>query len=576
MPATLGFSAPPEYVRAIEERLEAFARTRFVDRMWARDAALWTTDASGQAVVRDGLGWLRAPEAMTKEVPELRRFAEDAQQAGYRQVLHMGMGGSSLAPLVFERTFPQAEGLRLSVLDTTDPATILAADRRAADTPTLFIVASKSGTTAEPLAFGEYFYAKRRAAAGARTGEDFIAITDAGTPLAKQASERRYRRVFANAPDVGGRYSALTYFGLVPAALAGVDIARLLDRATGMAERCGPSIPPSENPGVRLGAVLGELARRGRDKVTLVVSETTATFGTWLEQLLAESTGKQGTGLLPVAGEPLGDPAVYGPDRQFIYIRRRGDTGGPLEERIRAFRSAGHPVATIEMGDTLDVGQEFFRWEVATAAAGAILGINPFDQPNVQESKDNTNRLLDVVRRERRLPEPAPSQTDGMVALYADAPEGSVAATLAKFFGGAQSGGYIALLAYLTEAPETHRRLQGIRARLRDATRLATTLGYGPRYLHSTGQYHKGGPSNGLFLLITADEPDDAAVPGQPYTFGVFKRAQALGDLEALRRHGQRAVRVHLHGPIGAALALLEDLTAAALASLAADGFRRA
>ncbi|HEV2439958.1 MAG TPA: glucose-6-phosphate isomerase [bacterium] len=580
MPLEFGFSAPSADDAAVNERLDTLTRERFVERLWAGNATLWTRDPAGQAAVRDGLGWLRAPQVMTAALDDLRGVAAAAEQAGYRQVLHMGMGGSSLAPLVFARTFPpadrrpatmkldQAGGLRLSVLDTTDPATILAEDRWAAGAPTLFIVASKSGTTAEPLAFGEYFYAKRRDAAGERAGEDFLAITDAGTPLAKQANERHYRRVFTNAADVGGRYSALTYFGLVPAVLAGVDVARLLERARGMAEACGPWNPPGRNPGTRLGAIMGELARRGRDKVTFVVSEPVATLGTWLEQLLAESTGKQGTGLLPVADEPLGEAGAYGADRLFVHLRRRGDTGGPIEDRLRALRSAGHPVVTVEMSDTLDIAAEFFRWEIATATAGAILGINAFDQPNVQESKDNTNRLLDVVRRERRLPEPAPSQADGALALYADAPEANVAATLARFFGAGRPGGYVALLAYLTETPETHRRLTAIRARLRDTTRLASTLGYGPRYLHSTGQYHKGGPSNGLFLLITADETEDAAVPGQPYTFGVFKRAQALGDLEALHRHGQRAVRVHLRGPVDAALDRLEHLTAAALAAV--------
>lgn len=566
MTATLVLSAPPEYTAAVDERLDALAGERFVERLWARDPTLWTNDPAGQSVVRNGLGWLGAPQMMSEALPDLRRFAADAQQAGYRRVLHMGMGGSSLAPLVFERTFPQAGGLRLSVLDTTDPATILADDRWAAETPTLFIVASKSGTTAEPLAFGEYFYAKRRAAAGDRAGEDFIAITDAGTPLSRQAEERRYRRVFTSPADVGGRYSAFTYFGLVPGTLAGVDVARLLDGATRMMEACGPTVPPARNPGVQLGAIMGEFARRGRDKVTLVMSEPVATLGTWLEQLLAESTGKRGTGLLPIADEPLGATGAYGDDRLFVHIGGRGDTSGAVAEQLRAFRSAGHPVVTIEMNDTFDIAPEFFRWEVATATAGSILGVNAFDQPNVQESKDITNRLLDAVRREGRLPDPPPPQTDGPLELYAETPEGNATATLTRFLSAERRGGYLAVLAYLTEAPETHRRLQTIRARLRDATHLATTLGYGPRYLHSTGQYHKGGPANGRFLLITADDSEDAAVPGQPYTFGIFKRAQALGDLEALRKHGQRAVRVHLRGPVDAALARLEYLTAAALA----------
>jgi glucose-6-phosphate isomerase len=569
----LRLTAQDADLTAVAMRLDMLTRDRFAERLWARDPTLWTADAAGQAVVRNGLGWLRAPYAMRDAVADLRNFTAAARDAGYRQVLHMGMGGSSLAPLVFARTFPEAPGLRLSVLDTTDPATILAEDRWAQRAPTLFIVASKSGTTAEPLAFGEYFYAKQRAAAPGRAGDAFIAITDAGTPLAKQAEERGYRRVFANAPDVGGRYSALTYFGLVPAALAGVDVAALLERAAGMADACGPSVAPGRNPGVHLGAVMGELARRGRDKITFVVSDAAATLGTWLEQLLAESTGKQGTGLLPVADEPLGDPAAYGSDRVFVDIRVTGDAphrlkapaGDAAEDRLDGLRKAGHPVVTLALNTPLDLGAEFLRWEIATAAAGSILGINAFDQPNVQESKDNTNRLLDVVRREGRLPEPSPTQRDGALAFYADGPDAGGAATLARFFDERRPGGYIAILAYLPESPDTQRRLQAIRVRLRDAARLATTLGYGPRYLHSTGQYHKGGPANGLFLLITADDARDAAVPGEPYTFGVFKRAQALGDLEALRRHGQRALRVHLQGPVDAGLGRLDELMAQAV-----------
>ena len=567
MTVPLVVSASPEYLAAVAERLEALARDRFVPRLWTGDPALWTADPAGQAAVRAGLGWLRAPEAMTQAVAGLERFRADLRGAGYGQVLHMGMGGSSLAPLVFERTFPEGQELRLSVLDTTDPATILAADRWAARGSTLFIVASKSGTTAEPLAFGEYFYAKRQAAAGDVAAQDFAVITDAGTPLAALADRRGYRRVFTNATDVGGRYSALTYFGLVPAALAGIDVKDLLDRAGRMAGACGPEVPPAQNPGVHLGAVMGELARRGRDKVTFIVSRSVATLGTWLEQLLAESTGKNGTGLLPVADEAVGGPDAYGSDRLFVEVRRRGETGGPVEDRIRALRSAMHPIVTVEMDDTLDLGQEFFRWEVATATAGAILGINAFDQPNVQEAKDITNRLLDTVRRDGRLPEPAPTHTDGPLALYAAGAGGSLAGALAEFLRGRRPGDYIAILAYLTESPETERGLQAIRHRLRDATRLATTLGYGPRYLHSTGQYHKGGPPTGLFLLLTADHAHDAPVPAQPYTFGVFKRAQALGDLEALRGHGRRVIRIHLRGPVDAALARLEDVTAAALAA---------
>jgi glucose-6-phosphate isomerase len=557
----LHFSASSADTTAVDDRLRALSRDRFPERLWARDPSLWTRDPAEQASVLGGLGWLAAPRAMRDAFGGLREFAAGVRSAGYRQVLHMGMGGSSLAPLVFQRAFPAAAGLRLTVLDTTDPATILADDRWSAGAPTIFIVASKSGTTAEPLAFGEYFYAKRRA------GADFVAITDAGTPLAAQAEERGYRRAFLNAADVGGRYSALTYFGLVPAALAGVDVAALLDRALETADACGPSVPPDRNPAVYLGAVMGELARGGRDKVTFVVPDAVSTLGTWLEQLLAESTGKRGTGLLPVAGEPLGAPDVYGADRLFVHLRLRGaaDGAGP---GLDALRAAGHPVVTLEMRDPLDIAQEFMRWEIATATAGAVLGINAFDQPNVQESKDITNRLLEAVRRDGRLAEPAAALRDGPLALYTDAAAGDAVRTLAAFLGGRAPGSYLALLAYLTEGAATDRRLAAIRTRLRDATRMATTVGYGPRYLHSTGQYHKGGPAHGLFMLLTAEDAEDAAVPGQPYTFGVFKRAQALGDLEALGRHGQRALRVHLHGPVDAALARLEEVIAAALAAV--------
>ncbi len=550
---------------AVRECLAVLEAQRFVERLWRGDPAPWTQDRAGQASVRDGLGWLRVADAMRERLDDLARFAADVR-AGLRHVVHMGMGGSSLAPLMFQHTLARPpSGLPLTVLDTTDPATILGIERTVPVDRTLFIVASKSGTTAEPNAFGEYFYARARALRGDRAGEHFAAITDPGTPLEAQARERRYRRVFLNPPDIGGRYSALSYFGLVPAALAGADLAGLLDGAIRMSRACGPGRPAAENPGVALGAAMGELARRGRDKVTLLVSEPLETLGMWLEQLLAESTGKQGTGLLPVAGEPVGDPGVYGADRLFVHVRLGPEERAPLARGVEALRAAGHPVVTIQMDDPLDLGQEVFRWEIATATAGAILGINPFDQPNVQESKDNTNRLLEIVRAQGRLPEAVPALVEGGLSLDADPAERTVEGTLARFLAQARPGDYIALMAYLTEAPATHRLLQEIRLRLRDATRLATTLGYGPRFLHSTGQYHKGGPNTGLFIQLTSDDPVDAEIPGAPYTFGVFKRAQALGDLAALRAHGRRAVRVHLGADVIQGLHRLDAAVAAAL-----------
>jgi transaldolase / glucose-6-phosphate isomerase len=552
------------YAGAVQARLREMDAEQFATRLWRGDASLWTADPEAQAGIRNALGWLHVADKMEECLGDVMRFLAEVRAAGIRHVVHMGMGGSSLAPLVFQRTFPVGkEGLPLTVLDTTDPATILAVERAVPLAETLFIMASKSGTTAEPLAFGEYFYDKVRTLKGPRAGENFVAITDPGTPLVATGKERGYRRVFLNFADIGGRYSALSYFGLVPAALMGVAVAGVLDRALRMAHACAPRVPASDNPGVTLGAAMGELARQSRDKVTLIISQPVATLGLWLEQLIAESTGKAGTGLLPVADEPVGDPTVYGQDRLFAYLRLGRDDG--LDRSLDALRRAGHPVVTIQMDDPLDLGQEFFRWEIATATAGAILGINPFDQPNVQESKDNTNRLLALARTQGRLPEGAPAQVEGTLSLYADTISETMAATLARFLDQARPGDYVALMAYLTETPGTDQALRALRLLVRDGTRLATTLGYGPRLLHSTGQYHKGGPATGLFMQLTADDHEDAPVPGSPYTFGVFKRAQALGDLEALRRHGRRVVRIHMGRDVEQGLRELQDTVRAAL-----------
>jgi transaldolase / glucose-6-phosphate isomerase len=561
-----------EFQSPVNERIDELKNHDFSQKLWRKDASLWKRDAEAQREIRNSLGWLHVAEKMEETLGVLSEFATEVQAAGFRHVVHMGMGGSSLAPLVFERAFkPAARALALTVLDTTDPATIRRVERKVPLRDTLFIVASKSGTTAEPLAFGQYFYGKVREQKGGQAGENFVAITDPDTPLVTLAKQRGFRRTFLNFADIGGRYSALSYFGMAPAVLMGVDVGELLIRALRMARACSSCVPVRENPGVTLGATMGELARRKRDKVTFLVPDQILTLSMWLEQLLAESTGKEGKGLLPVAGEPIGDPGVYGNDRLFVHLRVAGAIDRELERGVAALREAGQPVVTLQMDDLLDLGQEFFRWEIATATAGAVLGINAFDQPNVQESKDNTNRLLRLVRDQGRLPEDRAALREGFLTFYGERAAATIAETLAQFFGQAHPGDYVALQAYLPETVETEQVLRAIRVSLRDRLHLATTSGYGPRFLHSTGQFHKGGPNSGLFLQLTAADKEDVPIPGEPYSFGVFKQAQAQGDLEALRKHGRRVMRIHM-SDLTRGLPALEE---AMLTALNAEAPRR-
>lgn len=552
---------------APKARMERLEREGFMERLWQKDGSLWTADPAGLEKIRSGLGWLDAPRKMQALAPELGRFVREVKAAGFTHAVHMGMGGSSLAPLVFRQMFkPAPGGLPLTVLDTTDPATIVALDRKLDMETTLFIVASKSGTTAEPLAFEDYFFDRVRAVKGERAGENFVAVTDPGTPLEASARKKRFRRTFPGFIDVGGRYSALTFFGLLPAALLGLDTDRLLGEALRMASACGPSIPAEGNPAAVLGAVMGEMAASGRDKLTFLLPGELATFGMWLEQLIAESTGKEGTGIVPVTGEPAGDPLVYGNDRLFIHIYLKGREHEDLESSILTLQAANMPIVFIGIPEPAAICQEFFRWEAACAVAGSILGINPFDQPNVQESKDATNRLLQSVGERGGLTEPAPVATYGPLRFFTrdggESPEGLLWAFLAR----ARAGDYISLQAYLPEEAATDRTLQAMRLRLRDALGFATTLGYGPRFLHSTGQLHKGGPDTGLFIQLTCRDATDISIPGRPYTFGVFKKAQALGDLEALIRHGRRVMRIDLGDNVKKGLAHLQRLLEGALA----------
>jgi transaldolase/glucose-6-phosphate isomerase len=555
-----------KYQDDVDGRLANLKEEDFGARLWRKDPTLWLGDSQMGEQIRQALGWLHVAEKAEANLDDLNRFVSEVKAAGFQHVVHIGMGGSSLAPLVFQRTFEVGErGLPLTVLDTTDPVTILQVQDQIPLAHTLFVIASKSGTTAETRALGDYFFAQVKDLKGDAAGENFCVITDPGSPLVEVAHQKGFRRVFVNFREIGGRYSALSYVGLVPAALMGLDVSELIARALRMMHACASSVDETESPGVVLGAAMGELRRQGRDKITFLLPESFATLGMWLEQLLAESTGKEDTGLLPVANEPVGEANEYGDDRLFVYIRFDDSADQALERAVKALRQAGQPVITLQLEDLLDVGQEFFRWEIATATAGAVMGINAFNQPNVQESKDNTNRLLAKVRDEGQLPQEEPALTDGPLSLYGNRGASSAEAALHDFLDRAGPNDYVALMAFLTEGPEVDEALQAIRTRLRDNLRLATTLGYGPRFLHSTGQFHKGGRNAGLFLQLTGEDAHDVPVEDQPYSFGVFKQAQALGDLEALRKHDRRVMRIHLEGETIQALRRLEEVIESAL-----------
>ncbi len=537
------------YHVAVQERISRMDAEQFGTRVWQKDPGLWKMDPHEQEQIRNSLGWLHVAEKMEENLADLRDFAVQIRQEGFRHAVVLGMGGSSLTPLVFQRSFGIGKGgIPITVLDSTDPMEIQRVERKIPLKDTLFIVSSKSGTTTEPLAFFEYFYSLVEKLKGPKVGSSFVAITDPLTPLADLARERGFRRTFLNFADIGGRYSALSYFGLVPAALMGIDIQGMVARALRMQNASASCVPTSLNPALKLGAALGELAKSGRNKLTLLLPDSISSFGLWLEQLLAESTGKEGTGILPVADEPPGKLSEYGDDRVFVYFQMKKAPSKALEKFAASLKSSGHPMITIQMDDLLDLGQEFFRWELATAAIGAVLGINPFDQPNVQESKDNTKRMLSMVRGRGELPEATIPVSAGLLKFYQMDAAPSGGEEMENFLDAAKPGDYLAIMAYLPEDSSNYKLLQAFREAIRSRLHVATTLGYGPRYLHSTGQFHKGGPPTGLFLQLTADDPEDMAVPGAPYTFGILKRAQAQGDLQALRSHKRRVIRIHLGG----------------------------
>ncbi len=533
-----------------------------VRRLWGADASLWTeTDEA------HWLGWLGVVDQQLQGAAQLQDFAEDVRRGGFVDVLLLGMGGSSLGPEVLSETLGSAPGFpKLHVLDSTDPAQIRRFESGVDLARTLFLVSSKSGSTLEPNIFKQYFFERATTAVGAAEApKRFVAITDPGSSLEKLARTEGFRHVFHGLPSIGGRFSVLSNFGMVPTAAIGIDPRAFLESTAEMVRSCAPTAPPAENPGVILGAILGVCQRHGRDKVTIVASPGIADFGAWLEQLLAESTGKLGKGIVPVDAEPLGAPAVYREDRLFAYLRLAFDSDGEQERAVAALEAAGQPIVRITVSDKMQLGQEFFRWEMATAVAGSIIGINPFDQPDVEASKVKTRELTAAYEKTGALPVERPFFSDDGFALYADPrneaalkPQAaSLAAALQAHFGRVEAGDYVALLAYIERRPAHVATLQQLRRAIRDRTRAATCLGFGPRFLHSTGQAYKGGPNSGVFLQITCDDAADLPVPGQKYTFGVVKAAQARGDFDVLAERGRRALRVHIAGDVDAGLAAL-------------------
>lgn len=553
------------YQAAVDTALEEIERQRIVPRIWELDHTVWSPDP---AEISSRLGWLRIAGKMQPEVKRMQALADEARRAGYTCALLLGMGGSSLAPEVLRKTFGVKTGyLNLSVLDSTDPAAVLHYARTLDPSRTLFIVSTKSGGTVETFSFFRYFYNWVAATLGAdQAGEHFVAITDPGSRLAELAGQHHFRAVFLNDPDIGGRYSALSFFGLAPAALTGLDVGQLLDQAQAMAEQCGPQAAAANNPAVRLGAILGELAKAGRNKLTIITSPAICAFGDWAEQLIAESTGKrdrqgQGRGILPVVGGSVAGPEVYSDDRAFVYLRLAGDHTHDVS--LLALEHAGYPAVEIEVCDLPDLGGQFWLWEMATAIAGQRLGIQPFDQPNVDASKLQARKMMAAYQQEGQLPETLPALQEDGVAVYGEVQAHSLAEVWSRFIDQARPGTYITVQAYVPPAEDTDASLLALRNRLRDLTHRAVTTGYGPRFLHSTGQLHKGDGGDGLFIQITADHPQDIAVPDEALdfhssiSFGVLELAQALGDCQALLNAGRKVIRFHLSDDVQVGLARL-------------------
>lgn len=564
------FALDTQLKKRVDEITEEWRARGNVRRLWRGDPSLWTNSDEDH-----WLGWLRSVDEVPLE--DYAAFAAEVKQDGFKDAVLLGMGGSSLGPEVIATTFGRQNGWpRLHILDSTVPEQIKALEAGLDLRKTLFIVSSKSGTTTEPNILKDYFFAKA-AKTTDQAGRQFIAITDPGSALERCAKEQKFRRIFHGDPSIGGRYSVLSPFGLVPAAIAGLDVAELVELTRAMIRSCGPDVPPAQNPGVMLGIVLGAAAARGRDKVTILTSPGLKSFGAWAEQLFAESTGKHGKGLIPIDGEPLGRAEFYGDDRLFIDLALKGESDAEHELKLKKLETAGHPVVRLVQNSPAHIVQEFFRFEIATATAGSILGINPFDQPDVEASKIKTRELTSAFEKSGALPGETPVCSENSLALYTDEANAAalrkagagdtIASWLAPHFARAMSGDYCALLAYLARSEQNTSRLQQMRLVVRDRRRVATCLEFGPRFLHSTGQAYKGGPDSGVFLQVTADDSEDLPIPGHRASFGVVKTAQARGDFDVLLERGRRALHVHITGEVAAGLAALQAAFDRALVS---------
>ncbi len=568
----LTYSLPDSLAADVKLCLEDWRATGKIRRLWARDAALWTG-----ADEANWLGWLNITDDQLAHIDHLKQFAQEIKDASFTDVLLLGMGGSSLCPEVLKLTFGTIAGFpTLHILDSTDPVQIKAIEQRLDLTRTLFIVSSKSGSTLEPNVFKQYFFERAQQALGQdAVGDRFVAITDPSSKLEQVAKADGFRRIFYGDPSIGGRYSALSNFGMVPAAAMGLEVARFLDLAEEMVHSCAAAVPAPENPGVVLGAILGVSAQQGRDKVTLIASPAIADLGAWLEQLLAESTGKDGRGIIPVDLEPLCAPEQYGNDRLFVYIRLESAPDASQDAAAAALQQAGQPIVCIRVTDPYHLGQEFFRWEMATAVAGAVIGINAFNQPDVEASKLATRELTTAYEATGELPSETPIYSEAGVSLYADRDctvllnvkcDYSLVNYLKVYLDQLSEGDYFALLAYIEMNERYHETLQAIRQTVQNAKKTATCLGFGPRFLHSTGQAYKGGANTGVFLQITYDGAIDIPVPGQQYSFNVVKAAQARGDFQVLVERNRRALRVHLGADVESGLNILHKVIQQALA----------